>query len=119
MAVEPIPLRRDDVDPRPPGTIGGDLDRLLAGLGAPPVPVLTRIAESWTELVGTVAAQHVRPGRLVDGSLHVEADGPAWASQFRWQTATVLARIAELVPDAAVTAISIRVGATGQRSAPE
>lgn len=113
MAIEPIPLRRDDVDPRPPGAVGRDLDRLLAGLGAPPAPVLTRIGEHWEELVGTVAAEHCRPGRLVDGCLHVEVDGAAWASQFRWQQQAVLARIADLVPDAGVTALVVRVRPAG------
>ncbi len=113
MAIEPIPLRRDDVDARPPGTVGRDLDRLLAGLGAPPVPVVTRIAECWVDLVGAVAAQHCRPGRLVDGRLHVEVDGSAWASQFRWQRRMVLDRIAELVPDAGVSELVVKVRPAG------
>lgn len=109
MAIEPIPLRRDDVDHRPPGVIGRDIDRVLAGLGAPPAPVLTRIAESWADLVGPAAADHSRPGRLVDGRLHVEVDDPAWASQMRWQATTLLGRIDDLVPDAGVTEVVTRV----------
>jgi predicted nucleic acid-binding Zn ribbon protein len=109
MAIEPIPLRRDDVDHRPPGMIGRELDRVLAGLGAPPAPVLTRIAQSWADLVGPAAAEHSRPGRLVDGRLHVEVDDPAWASQMRWQATTLLARIDDLVPGAGVTEVVTRV----------
>ena len=109
VTIEPIPLRRDDVDHRPPGTIGRDIDRVLAGLGSPPAPVLTRIAEAWADLVGPAAAEHCRPGRLVDGRLHVEVDDPTWASQLRWQATTLRARIADVVPGAEVTDVAIRV----------
>ena len=109
MAIEPIPLRRDDRDPRPPGTVGRDIDRVLAGLGAPPAPVLTRIADAWSDLVGPGAADHCRPGRLVDGRLHVEVDDPAWASRLRWQATTLVARIGDLVPGAEVSEVVIRV----------
>lgn len=110
MAIEPIPLHRDDVDPRPPGSVRGDIDRLLAGLGAPSTPVLQRIHEAWAELVGPAAAEHCRPGRLVEGRLHLEVDDPAWASQLRWSRADVLARIAASIPGAGVTALVVRVG---------
>lgn len=109
MAIEPIPLRRDDIDQRPPRAISTDIDRVLSGLGAPPAPVLARVAESWPDLVGPAAAEHCRPGRLVDGRLHVEVDDPAWASQMKWQQAGILARIADLIPGAEVTAVVARV----------
>lgn len=113
MAIEPIPVHRDDVDPRPPGSIAKDLDRVLAGLGAPGAPILQRIHDSWADLVGPVMADHARPGRLVDGRLHVEVDGPAWASQVRWSQADVLARIAESIPGSQVTALVARVATGG------
>lgn len=109
MAIEPIPVHRDDVDHRPPGLVGNDIDRVLAGFGAPPAPVLTRIADVWEDLVGPAAAQHCRPGRLVEGTLHVDVDDPAWASQMRWQQAAVIARIAEIVPGTQVSGLTVRV----------
>ncbi len=109
MAIGPIPLHRDDADPRPPGLVAHDIDRVLAGFGSPPAPVVTRIGEVWAELVGPAAAEHCRPGRLSDGRLHVEVDDPAWASQMRWQTGSMLSRIADLVPGAAVSELVIRV----------
>lgn len=112
MAIEPLPLRRDDVDPRPPGAIGRDIDRVLSGLGAPGAPVLTRIGEVWADLVGPTVADHCRPGRLIDGRLHVEVDDGAWASQLRWQSRAVLGRIAELVPDAEIHEVVVRVART-------
>ena len=112
-----MPFRRDDVDHRPPRRIGHDVDRILAGLGAPPAPVLTRITERWAELVGPVAAEHCRPGRLVDGRLHVEVDAPAWASQMRWQQATVVGNIAEMIPDAGVEALVAQVKPSGDAPA--
>ena len=109
MAIEPIPLHRDDIDPHPPNAVGRDIDRVLRSLGAPPAPVLTRIAEAWPDLVGPAAAEHCQPGRLVNGKLHIDIDDPAWASQMRWQQAAVLARIADLVPGAEVSALVTKV----------
>lgn len=109
MAIEPIPLHRDDTDRRPPGAVARDIDRVLAGLGAPPAPVLTRIAQRWSDVVGPAAAPHCHPGRLVGGVLHIDVDEPAWASQMRWQQQGVLARLADLVPEAGITAVTTRV----------
>lgn len=109
MAIEPIPFRRDDIDRHPPGLIGRDIDTILAGFGAPPAPVLSRIADAWADLVGPVAAEHTRPGRIADGRLRVDVDGPAWASQMRWQQGEVLAKIAALIPESTITEISPRV----------
>jgi hypothetical protein len=109
VAIDPIPLRRDDVDPRPPTPVAGDVDRILAGLGAPPAPVMATLHERWAEVVGPETAEHCRPGRLVDGRLHVDVDAPAWASQLRWQESEALARIERVVPAAAVTALVVRV----------
>lgn len=102
-------MHRDDVDRRPPGLVGSDIDRVLAGFGAPPAPVLTRVDDVWGDLVGPAAADHCRPGRVVEGKLHIEVDDPAWASQMRWQQAAVIARIAEIVPGAQITSLVVHV----------
>ena len=98
-----------DEDGRPPAQLGSVLDRVLAGLGAPPAPVLTTLAERWEDLVGPLMAANSRPGAVQDGCLRVEVGGPAWASQMRWLQADVLTRIAALVGPEVVTSMDVRV----------
>ena len=38
----------------------------------------------WDDAVGANVAAHVRPVRLDNGVLTVEADEPAWATQVNW-----------------------------------
>jgi predicted nucleic acid-binding Zn ribbon protein len=85
------------------------LDRLLASLGGPRASVLTTVFASWTELVGDTVAAHAQPRSLRRGVLVVTVDEPAWATQLRWLEADLLARMAEALGEAAVTAIEIRV----------
>lgn len=109
MAIEPIPLRHDDVDPRPPAPVSGDVERILTGLGAPPAPAMVTLHDRWPEIVGPAAVEHCRPGRVIDGRLTVEVDASAWASQLRWQESDILERIARLVPSSGVGALAVRV----------
>ncbi len=109
MVIEDLPSRRDDIDWRPPRPLADEVDRVLAGLGAPPAPVLTVLAEQWATIVGPVAAEHCTPNSLVDGRLRVDVDEPAWASQMTWQESDLLDRIQELVPGAHVRKLQVRV----------
>lgn len=109
VAIEPIPLHRDDEDRRPPGLIGGDINRILAGLGSPPAPIITRIGDAWADIVGPVVAEHTQPGRIADGRLRVDADGAAWGSQVKWQEQAILASISELISESPIVGLVIRV----------
>lgn len=104
-----MPSRIDDADHRPPATISGDVDRLLANLGAPPAPVLGTVAERWAEIVGPAAAEHSRPGGLVAGRLRIDVDSSAWASQLKWSESDIVGRAAELLGAGRLTAVEIRV----------
>jgi predicted nucleic acid-binding Zn ribbon protein len=104
------PLPDPDADGAPPRPLADGIERLLQGLGAPPVPVLTLLAERWEEVVGPAAAAHCRPGAVTDGCLHVEVTEPAWASQIRWQQAEIVRRVADLAGPGAVGRVDVRVG---------
>jgi hypothetical protein len=109
VAIEDLPSRRDDLDPRPPSPVGRDIDRVLAGFGAPPVPVLTLLLEQWSTIVGPAGAAHSHPTSLVDGRLRIEVDDPAWASQLTWQEHDLIERISQEVPGADIRGLQVRV----------
>ncbi len=97
-----------DQGPRP---LGESLDDVVAGL-APPAPrgsgpagattgaapsaaALGTVFSRWEELVGSSVARHTKPLRLGGGTLVVEVDQPAWATQLRVLAPGILARLAE------------------------
>lgn len=72
-----------------PRRLNDSLDRLLAGLGAPPAAATADIFERWPDIVGPAVAERSRPVRLDGGRLVVEAEDAAWASQLRWSTRAI------------------------------
>lgn len=109
MAIEPLPSRRDDADQRPPRRVAVDVDRLLAGFGAPPAPVMATLAERWSEIVGPVMVDHSRPGGLIDETLRIDVESSTWAAQLRWSSDEVLTRCTDVIGPGRVTAIDVRV----------
>ncbi|HXQ60208.1 MAG TPA: DUF721 domain-containing protein, partial [Acidimicrobiales bacterium] len=69
------------------GAVAGRL-----GLGA--TDLIAVVFGRWEELVGPSVAAHVRPVRLVAGTLVVSADHPAWATQIRHLAPEILQRVA-------------------------
>jgi predicted nucleic acid-binding Zn ribbon protein len=49
----------------------------------------------WNETVGEAVAQHVQPVKLDGGTLVVEVDDPAWATQLKFLEANVRQRLLE------------------------
>lgn len=62
----------------------------------------------WEEAVGEAVARHVQPVKLGGGTLVVEVDDPAWATQLRFLERALLDRLNE-VSGAAITSFEIRV----------
>jgi predicted nucleic acid-binding Zn ribbon protein len=62
------------------------------GLGR--TDLITVIFGRWEELVGSSVAAHVKPLRLVAGTLIVSADHPGWATQVRHLAPEILERVA-------------------------
>jgi predicted nucleic acid-binding Zn ribbon protein len=62
----------------------------------------------WDEAVGEVVAGHVRPVRLDEGVLTVEADDPAWATETKFLATTIIERLGE-VAGVSLERLEIRV----------
>jgi predicted nucleic acid-binding Zn ribbon protein len=63
----------------------------------------------WVDAVGENVAAHVRPVRLDQGVLTVEASDSAWATQVKFLSGTITARLAE-VAKVEIERIEVRVG---------
>lgn len=107
MAISPLPA--PDSSGPPPAPLADALDRVLAGLGAPPAPVLTTLRDRWEELVGPAAAANSRPGAVHEGCLRVEVTSSSWASQLRWVQTDVLRRADALVGEGVISRLELRV----------
>ena len=102
---------------RPPRKLSEILDRTTRRLGAPSSRTTSTVVAGWEKLVGPDIAGHARPVSLHDGVLVLAVDHPAWATQLRFMTAELLARIAEMTGSegpAEVSEIHIRV--VGERA---
>jgi predicted nucleic acid-binding Zn ribbon protein len=70
---------------------------------------MTTVFNRWETLVGPDIAAHARPESLRDGHLVLVVDHPAWATQLRFMTADLLARLAEVAGASEVSDIRIKV----------
>lgn len=68
----------------------------------------------WEEVVGSALAAHVRPVRLDAGTLLVEVDDPAWATQMGFLTDDLRTKLAT-VTGVQIERIEVRVGHPGAR----
>ncbi len=94
------------------------LDRVLAGLGAPPATTLEVVTRAWSELVGPAAAAALRPTAIRDGILVVQATEPVWAGQARWLEASVVDGLAPLLGPGVVTGLTARTAPSGSPRRP-
>jgi predicted nucleic acid-binding Zn ribbon protein len=108
-APDPVGQRGAPSRPGDPVAIGGVLDGLLDGLGAPAADALSGLYERWDELVGGTLAAHGRPGGLDGGVLVVLVDEPAWATEWRYRQGEVLRRLDEHLGPGVVARIEVRV----------
>ena len=93
-------------DPRP---VGESLDRLAARLGAPGAAAVSTVFSHWPDVVGPAVSAHTRPLSLRDGVLVVAVDDPGWATQLRYLGADVIRRLKELVGEAGIDRLEVRV----------
>jgi predicted nucleic acid-binding Zn ribbon protein len=68
----------------------------------------------WEDAVGPTVAANVRPVRLEHGTLLVEVDDPAWATQVRFLADDVRRRLLEIT-GVAVERLEVRVGRPRRR----
>jgi len=100
--------RRDD-GPQPI-RLDAALDRVVRSLRAGAVRAeVAGVFGRWEDAVGPALAAHVRPIRLDRGVLLVEVDDPAWATQLRFLSDDVRARL-RTVAGVRVERLEVRVG---------
>jgi len=97
----------DGVAPRP-SRLADTLDRVLAGLGAPPASSLEVVERAWEDLVGPAAAEALRPMAIRDGALVVTASDPVWVGQARWLEGAVVEGLAPLLGPGVVASLVAR-----------
>jgi predicted nucleic acid-binding Zn ribbon protein len=86
------------------------LGAVAGRLGLGQTDLISVVFGRWEELVGSSMAAHVRPVRLMAGSLIVSADHPAWATQIRHLAPEILERVAsEFKGEGAPVRLEIRV----------
>ena len=94
------------VDPVP---ISRSLDSIMKSLRGTDRIQIGGVFGRWADAVGPTVAAHVRPVRLDDGVLVVEADEPAWATQVKFLSGTITARLAQ-VAGVQIERVEVRVG---------
>jgi predicted nucleic acid-binding Zn ribbon protein len=92
-------------DPRP---ISWGIDRVLRSLRGGDRQATVTVFSRWKDLVGEGVAAHVRPLKLDEGTLIVDVDDPAWATQMKFLESDLLSRLRE-TGDLSVQRLEIRV----------
>jgi predicted nucleic acid-binding Zn ribbon protein len=91
-----------------PVPISRSLDSIMKSLRGTDRIQIGGVFGRWDDAVGPTVAAHVRPVRLDQGTLTVEADEPAWATQVKFLSGTITSRLAE-VAGVHVERIDVRV----------
>jgi predicted nucleic acid-binding Zn ribbon protein len=92
-----------------PQPIGGQVRRELARFGA--ADGMADVVGAWPELVGEEVARNAWPARIGrDGTLYVHTSSSAWAFELGQLAPTILERLRETLPKAALKALRFAVG---------
>ena len=97
-----------------PVPISRSLDSIMKSLRGTDRIQIGGVFGRWDDAVGPTVAAHVRPVRLDQGVLTVEADEPAWATQVKFLSSTITARLAE-VAGVEIEHIEVRVARSSPR----
>jgi predicted nucleic acid-binding Zn ribbon protein len=97
-----------------PVPISRSLDSIMKSLRGTDRIQIGGVFGRWDEAVGPTVAAHVRPVRLDQGVLTVEADEPAWATQVKFLSSAITARLAE-VAGVDIEHIEVRVAGSSRR----
>jgi len=90
---------------RDPLALGDVVASLTSNLGWNDFLVESDVLASWPEIVGPDVALHSRPVNVTDGSLIVECESTAWATQLRMMASLTLTKIVELYPEAGINQV--------------
>ncbi len=92
-----------------PVPISQSLDSVMRSLRGTDRIAIGGVFGRWDDAVGEAVAAHVRPVRLDEGVLTVEAEDPAWATQVKFLSGTIISRLAE-VSGVQIERVEVRVG---------
>ncbi len=106
MRVEPLPGAFGP-DPRP---VRSGIDRVLRGLGRPPVDTERQIREVVAAMLPASLSASVHVVGVVDSALVLQARSGAAASELHWMSATLIERLNETIGARAPTTVTVRVG---------
>lgn len=90
-----------------PKKVGFGVDRVMKHLDAPTPSIVEAVFSRWPELVGDVIADHVRPARITNGELVIEAESAEWMSEMRWMSEEILNQIRTKLDTDEVTSVSV------------
>jgi len=99
---------------QPAMPIGEATRRLLRARGLGATMTLSDVLAVWVDIVGEPVADHVRPAAIHAGTLTVEVDEPAWATQIQFLSGTILQGLSERLGDRAPAGLHVRVGRPGR-----
>ncbi|HUC37589.1 MAG TPA: DUF721 domain-containing protein [Acidimicrobiales bacterium] len=85
--------RSGDEDPVP---VSESVAAVSARLGVGDARTVATVFGHWDDIVGPALCAHVHPLRLVDETLVVAVDHPAWATQVRQLAPRIIERLAEV-----------------------
>lgn len=91
-----------------PVPISKSLDSIMKSLRGTDRIQIGGVFGRWDDAVGATVAAHVRPVRLDQGVLTVEADDPAWATQVKFLASTIMSRLEE-VAGVQIERVDVRV----------
>jgi predicted nucleic acid-binding Zn ribbon protein len=92
---------------RDPELIGSAIDKLVVEQGWQRDNAIATLTNSWAEIVGPDVASHCVPREFNEGTLKIEAESTAWATQLKLLQSTILAKIATAIGDGIVRKIVI------------
>jgi predicted nucleic acid-binding Zn ribbon protein len=98
--------KREGSEPR---LLASSLDQVALSLGAPSPKTLAAIFGSWPEMVGEIIAAHAQPRRLEAGTLIIDVDDPAWATELRFRETDLVTRAAAVAGEGEVRRIRVTV----------
>jgi predicted nucleic acid-binding Zn ribbon protein len=90
---------------RDPHGLGDVMDSLTARMGWEAPLSQSELVAAWPRIVGEDTARHSAPVAVEEGTLTVQCDSTAWATQLRLMRANVLTAITEHHPAAGITGI--------------
>jgi len=99
-----------------PVPISQSLDGVVRSLRGPSRKAVSGVFGRWVDAVGPQVAEHVRPLKLDERVLVVEVDDPAWATQVKFLTPTIVERLRE-VAGVEIDRIEVRVERRSARGA--